>query len=93
MYPDQYKHRNWDKLNRSYPRGENYKDLKKRVYEVLDTIDLTQEGTLLIISHQAVCRVIHAYFTKTPIDTGLEIKLNTIYELKNHHFLPIHFEF
>lgn len=92
MYPDEYNRRNRDKLNERYPCGENYKDLQKRVYKVLNTIDLTQEGTLLIISHRAVSRVIYAYFTQTPIDTSLEIKLNTIYELINGRFFPINFD-
>ena len=41
MHPEQYKYRNDDKLNKSYPNGDNYKDLQRRVYKVLDTIDMT----------------------------------------------------
>ena len=90
MHPEQYKHRNDDKLNKSYPNGENYKDLQRRVYKVLDTIDMTQDGTLLIISHKAISRVIHSYFTRTPIDTSIQIKLNTLYKLENGEFSSIY---
>lgn len=89
-YPVLYNFRNNNKLHNSYPNGESYIDVQKRVYKLLDSIDLNQKGTLLIISHKAVSRVIHSYFTKTPINTSLEIKLNTLYKLEDDYFVPIY---
>ena len=90
-YPDIYKHRNNDKLNNSYPNGENYLDLKKRVYDLLNTIDMTKDATLLIISHQAICRVIYSFFSKTPIDKCIDIDINlhTLYKFTNKNLINI----
>lgn len=88
-FPTIYKNRNNDKLNISYPDGENYIDLKKRVFPLLDTIDLTQEGVLLIISHQAVARIIYSYFTKNEINPYMQINLNTLYKFEKNNFIPI----
>lgn len=90
-YPVQYKIRNNNKLTNSYPNGESYLDLHKRVIKVLKYIDVTEDNTLLIIAHQAVCRVIYSYFTKTPLEqcTNIEIKLHTLYNLVDKEFIPI----
>jgi broad specificity phosphatase PhoE len=84
-YPDIYEHRNNDKMNNSYPNGENYLDLKKRVYKLLNTIDTKKDCTLLIICHQAICRVIYSYFSETSIDKciDIDIDLHTIYKFSN----------
>jgi len=90
-YPELYRSRNNDKLNKSYPNGESYLDLQKRVIKILTKIDMTQNGTLLIVAHQAVCRVIYSYFTKTPLSECINtaIDLHTIYKLSNNKFIPI----
>jgi len=82
-YPDLYLLRNNDKLTKSYPNGESYLDLYKRVSTVLDNIDTPQNGTLLIVAHHAVCRVIYSYFTHKPLSecTNIQINLHTLYEL------------
>ena len=82
-----YDFRNFDKLNNSYPKGESYLDLKKRVFKTLDKIDFKQDKTYLILTHKAVSRVIYAYFSKTKIDTNLEIKINTLYKLNSDNKL------
>ena len=90
-YPELYRIRNNDKLNESYPNGESYLDLQKRVIKVLTKIDMKKNDTLLIVAHQAVCRVIYSYFTKTPLSdcTDTTIDLHTVYKLSNNKFLPI----
>ena len=52
---------------------------------------MTQDNTLLIIAHQAVCRVIYSYFTKKPLNecTDMKIKLHTLYKLEGDTFIQI----
>lgn len=88
-YDNIYTYRNEDKINRSYPNGESYNDLQKRVNNVLEKIDLNNNGVLLIISHQAVSRIIYSFFTKTKLDPNMPIDLNTIYRLDNIFFKKI----
>jgi len=83
-YHDIYTFRNEDKINRSYPNGESYNDLQKRVNKVLEKIDLNEDGTLLIISHQAVSRIIYSFFTKEKLDPNMKIELNMLYKLDNN---------
>lgn len=84
-YYDIYTFRNEDKINRSYPNGESYNDLQKRVNKVLEKIDLNEDGTLLIISHQAVSRIIYSFFTKEKLDPNMKIELNMLYKLDNNN--------
>lgn len=86
-----YKSREENKVYNRYPQGENYIDLKKRVYKLLDTIDITKEGILLIISHQAICRVIYSYFSKLSLDECINIKinLNTLYKIEDELLIEI----
>lgn len=89
-YPNEYLIRNNDKLNQSYPNGENYLDLQKRVTKVLELINIENDGTILIIAHQAVCRVIYSYFTKKPLSecTNIKIDLHTLYKFSENSFTP-----
>jgi 6-phosphofructo-2-kinase/fructose-2,6-biphosphatase 2 len=91
IYPEDYKKRNSDKVNNSYPDGESYIDLYKRVSNVLNQINDSNDN-LLIIGHQAVCRVIIAYFTKKTLAecVNIPIDLHTLYELKENDFLSIY---
>jgi len=88
-YPKLYQTRNNDKLNKSYPNGESYIDLQKRVVKVLKNINMEKNDILLIVAHQAVCRVIYSYFTKEPLSdcTNIDIDLHTIYELIGKKFI------
>ena len=89
-FPDLYEIRNKDKLNNRYPNGENYNDLYNRVIVALDTIS-KNNTKILIIAHQAVCRVIYSYFTKTPLSECIDVKidLHSLYELKEQEFIHI----
>ena len=91
QYPILYNARNSDKINNSYPNGETYLDLQKRVEQVLNNIDMSIHGTLLIIAHQAVCRVIMAYFSNKPLLNYVNkpIHLHTIYKLYDNNFISI----
>ena len=81
-YPEEYNNRKKDKLNYRYPRGESYKDLVIRAQKIIYEIENTDKP-ILIVSHQAILRVIYSYFMN--IDnlnmTNLNIPLNTIIKL------------
>ena len=83
IHPEKYNIRNFDKVRNSYPNGETYIDLQKRVYPILDTINMNNNDILLIIAHKAVCRVIYSYFTKKSLDdcVDIEIYLHTLYKI------------
>ena len=98
-YPDLYEFRNKDKINNSYPNGESYNDLYNRVSIALDNIskynsDISfgaRSDIILIIGHQAVCRVIYSYFTKKPLSEciNVDINLHTLYKLKDQEFIKV----
>lgn len=81
-YPEEYNNRKNDKLNYRYPRGESYKDLIIRAQKIIYEIENTDKP-ILIVSHQAILRVIYSYFMN--IDnfnmTNLSIPLNTVIKL------------
>jgi len=81
-YPEEYNNRKKDKLNYRYPRGESYKDLVIRAQKIIYDIE-NSDKPILIVSHQAILRVIYSYFMN--IDnfnmTNLNIPLNTIIKL------------
>jgi broad specificity phosphatase PhoE len=90
-YPELYYTRNNDKLNNSYPNGESYTDVYNRVVHVLTHI--TDSDTILIIAHQAVCRVLYSCFTKKPLSECIDMKidLHTLYEFKDQECISILF--
>ena len=59
-YPDIYEFRNNNKFESSWPGGESYKSLVKRLEPVLLKIE-NASNNLIIIAHQAICRIIYAY--------------------------------
>ena len=91
-YPTIYKIRNKNKLHNRYPCGESYTDLQHRVIPSLESIDMNKNGILIIIAHQAVCRVIYSYFTKELLVNCVNknIDLHTLYKLTKYNtFTPI----
>ena len=57
--------RRTDKLGMRYPKGESYLDLITRLEPLVHEL-LAFEEPLLIVSHQAVLRVLRAYLLHTP---------------------------
>lgn len=46
-----------------YPEGESFFKVAQRVYNLLDeVIDKYQDKTVLIVTHNGICRVINTYF-------------------------------
>jgi 6-phosphofructo-2-kinase/fructose-2,6-biphosphatase 2 len=84
-YNEHFVFRNSDKLNRSYPNGETYTDLYARVSNVIEkNFDDITTDVLLIISHQAVCRVLHACMGEISLEdcVSMDIDLHTLYGLQ-----------
>lgn len=64
MYPEEYKMRKEDKLGYRYPRGESYLDVISRLDPLVHELESYSEP-VLIVGHQAVLRLIYAYFVGT----------------------------
>jgi len=81
-YPEEYAMRKEDKLGYRYPRGESYLDVISRLDPLVHELESYQEP-VLIVGHQAVLRLIYAYFTGKPRDEcpRLSFPLNTIIKL------------
>jgi broad specificity phosphatase PhoE len=80
-YPIEYVKRNNDKYNNKYPNGESYKDLKHKIYPILDMIDMYDKRPLLIICHKAICRILFSYFSNKSLknSTNIDIDLHKLY--------------
>jgi 6-phosphofructo-2-kinase/fructose-2,6-biphosphatase 2 len=83
--PTIYKLREENKVINRYPEGENYLNVQKRVYKLLDTIDMEKDGILLIICHQAISRIVYSYFSGISIYDCVNIKidLHTLYKIED----------
>ncbi len=81
-YPEEWERRNVDKLAYRYPRGESYLDVIARLEPIIIEMERHQEP-LLIIGHQAVLRIIYAFYIgKSRAEAPyLSIPLNTVIEL------------
>lgn len=77
--PEEASLRKLDKLGYRYPRGESYYDLIARLDHPMRQLETSQEP-ILIISHQAVLRLVYAFLTGVPRSSApdLEIPLHTV---------------
>ncbi|XP_046859970.1 6-phosphofructo-2-kinase/fructose-2,6-bisphosphatase-like [Xenia sp. Carnegie-2017] len=80
-YPDEHEQRYQDKFKYRSPRGESYNDLKVRLEPVI--MELERQKNILVICHQAVLRVLLAYFLDHPSDQlpYMRVPLHIIYKL------------
>lgn len=80
-YPEEYELRYQDKFKYRSPRGESYNDLKVRLEPVI--MELERQRNILVVCHQAVLRVLLAYFLDHPSDQlpYMRVPLHTIYKL------------
>uniref|UniRef100_A0A8C3XIF6 6-phosphofructo-2-kinase/fructose-2,6-bisphosphatase 2 n=1 Tax=Chelydra serpentina TaxID=8475 RepID=A0A8C3XIF6_CHESE len=72
QYPDEFALRDQEKYLYRYPGGESYQDLVQRLEAVI--MELERQGSVLVISHQAVMRCLLAYF----LDKSAGCKVETI---------------
>mmetsp|Transcript_14962 Transcript_14962/g.26901 ORF Transcript_14962/g.26901 Transcript_14962/m.26901 type:complete len:518 (-) Transcript_14962:78-1631(-) len=85
--PQQFELRCKNKLEYRYPRGESYLDVIKRVEQAVVSMEGLQDP-VVVVAHQAVLRIVYAYFTfmdKSKAPT-ISIPLNTVIKLvpRNH---------
>lgn len=80
-HPNIYKIRNNNKYHNAWPGGESYYDLTTRLESILLKIENTPTK-LVIIAHQAICRIIYAYLMNIKPDecVNLEIKSHRLFE-------------
>jgi 6-phosphofructo-2-kinase/fructose-2,6-biphosphatase 2 len=85
-YPDIHKLRNNNKFRNAWPGGESYYDLTIRLEPVLMRIENASKK-LIIIAHQAICRIIYAYLMNIPAEdcVNLEINSHRLFEFNNVH--------
>lgn len=82
QFPEEAAARKGDKFEYRYPRGESYIDLISRLEPMAHELERTQE-TLLVVAHQAILRVLYAYFMGKPREAcpNVSIPLNTVIKL------------
>lgn len=81
QYPEDFAARDHDKYNYRYRGGESYSDLVHRIEPVI--MELERVENVLIISHQAIIRVILAYFLDKKAEEMpyIQVPLHTLIKL------------
>eukprot|EP00397_Hematodinium_sp_SG-2012_P008567 GEMP01008632.1.p1 GENE.GEMP01008632.1~~GEMP01008632.1.p1 ORF type:complete len:584 (+),score=98.76 GEMP01008632.1:49-1800(+) len=81
-YPEEFAQRKHNKLTYRYPRGESYFDLIHRLHNCILEMERSHE-TILIVAHQAVLRIIYAYWMGLPNDAAptVSMPLHTVIKL------------
>lgn len=81
-YPEEFIARSKDKFNYRYPSGESYADLVQRLEPVIMELE-RQYDPVLVIGHQAILRVLYAYFTGKDAKEcpHLDVPLHTIAQI------------
>jgi len=79
QFPEEAAARAHDKFRYRYPRGESYTDLIARLEPIAHEIERLREP-VLIIAHQAILRVLYAYFMGFPREECIHVSipLNTV---------------
>ena len=80
--PEEAKARKASKFLYRYPRGESYTDLIARLEPLAHELERLREP-VLIVAHQAILRVLYAYFMGFPREEciNVSIPLNTVIQL------------
>ena len=80
--PEEAKARKASKFLYRYPRGESYTDLIARLEPLAHELERPREP-VLIVAHQAILRVLYAYFMGFPREEciNVSIPLNTVIQL------------
>jgi len=85
--PEIHKERSKDKLGYRYPGGESYIDIIHRLQPLIIEFERTHKP-YFIVAHQAVLRVILAYFYN--LDNNeipfLDVPLHTLFKFESTHF-------
>lgn len=82
-YPHEFAARQRDKLRFRYKCGESYLDLIARIEPVI--IEMERQGSILLVGHQAILRVIYGYFKGVALESLplIEFPANTVIRLSS----------
>ena len=82
QFPHEFAARAKDKLRYTYPRGESYIDVIKRLDPVIHELE-RQTDPLLLVGHQGILRILFAYFMGLTREEApfLKIPLNHVIKL------------
>jgi len=82
LKPDEASLRAMYKIGYRYPRGESYFDILSRLDPLVHEMESYHEP-LLVVSHQAVLRVLYAYLMGLPRTSAprIEIPLHTVMKI------------
>lgn len=82
QFPEEFVARANDKFHYRYPQGESYADLVQRLEPVIIELE-RQYDPVLVIGHQAVLRVLYAYFSGKEAKEcpHLDVPLHTVAQL------------
>ena len=72
--PEEYEHRGASLVEHRAPGGENFHDLATRVLPLFEMVVNDSTGTLLIVGHAGVNRVILCHLLNLPRENLLTIK-------------------
>jgi len=80
--PGEWDARARDKFRYRYPRGESYADVIDRLEPIIIELE-RQRAPVLVVSHQAVVRVLYGYLMDRPREVcpRLDVPLHTVIEL------------
>jgi len=83
IYPEEAEARKANKFAYRYPRGESYIDLIARLEPIAHEMERQREP-LLVVAHQAILRVLYAYFSGLAREdcVAVSIPLNTVIKIK-----------
>merc|ERR1712107_236502 len=63
-----------DKMGFRYSRGESYNDVIARIQNTMNRLERIREPTL-VVSHQAVLRLVYAWLSQQERDAALEVAI------------------
>jgi len=82
LAPNEASLRSMDKIGYRYPRGESYFDIISRLDPLIHEMESYKE-TLMLVSHQAVLRLIYAYLMGLSRSNApkIEVPLHTVIKI------------
>jgi len=89
LAPNEASLRSMDKIGYRYPRGESYFDIISRLDPLVHEMESYKE-TLMLVSHQAVLRLIYAYLMGLSRSSApkIEIPLHTVIKISYDGWNP-----
>jgi len=74
LFADFFEERKRDKLHTPFPGGESYYDVYLRVLRKTLAIDAEHEGTIAIVGHESVNRIIRGIIEELPLEASVHLR-------------------